>query len=274
LFCSSIAYPLTISIQKTIAHSNAKWLIIPCTAASAFIVLLPLLHPESTNLVFLGYFMLAATLPFRTMGENSRMGTGRSISVKWRLYGMALFGFAVIALTVVISGIIFACIQFFGGKDQDNKPSKPISAQEKYYQKLNAEVNLFCFLPMQLAVILGMACHLLAPLYRIDWLLTNQKPGVRLQDDAHHEVEQEVFSETQAIEAITLVEIEQKDLGKVVVIPTLPQLIKRGQVGHFLARPLYTGTALLTVQLTMLGCTWSVNEVTRRWFIDLVSRPA
>jgi hypothetical protein len=263
-------------VQKFIIESKTKWLMLPATIVSAFIVAIPFTFPESSNMAFLGYFVLAAAIPFGSMGENNKYGNGRSASVKWRLFGMALFGFGMIALFAAVAGLVFACIYVFAyvtGKDGNSKPepSKPVSEQEKYYQRLNAEVTMFSLLPLQLAVMLGLACHVLAPLYRIDWLLTHQKPGVRLHEDRHDEVEQEVFSNTMAIETITTAEIEKKDLGKVVIIPSLPQLIKRGQVEHFLARPLYTGTTMLTIQLTMLGCTWAVNEVTRRWDIDMVS---
>lgn len=260
-------------VQKMIIESKTKWLMLPATIFSAFIVAIPFMFPENFNMAFIGYFVLAATIPFSSMGQsNNKYGNGRSASVKWRLFGMALFGFSVIAAMAVITGIIFACIYLFDGKDGSSKPSKAVSAQEKYYQRLNGEVTMFSLLPIQLAVMLGLACHVLAPLYRSDWMLTHQKPGVRLHEDKHDEVEQEIFSNTMAIETITTAEIERKDLGKVVVIPSLPQLIKRGQVGHFLARPLYTGTTVLTLQLTMLGCTRAVNEVTRRWNVDMTAR--
>ena len=259
-----------------IVAKSARWLILPGTIISAFIVAIPFIFPESPQMAFLGYFALAATVPFRMMTLNDRNAKGRSTSVKWKLFGMAVFGFGAIVAVAAVSGVIFACVYLFSymtGKDMNSEPepSKPVSAQEKYYQKLNNEVNMFSLLPVQLAVMLGVACHVLAPLYRIDWLLTHQKPGVRLYEDRHDEVEQEVFSNTMAIESITTAEVEKKDLGKAVVVPSLPELIKRGQVGHFLARPLYTGAAMLTLQLAMLGCTWAVNEVTRRWNIDMVS---
>ena len=259
-----------------IIGTRAKWLILPSTLISAFIVAIPFVFPESPKLAFLGYFVLAATIPFSTMSQNDRNAKGRSTSVKWKLFGVALFGFGTLAAVAAICGVVFACIYLFtflAGKDGNSKaePSKPVSAQEKYYQKLNMEVNMFSLLPIQLAVMIGVACHVLAPLYRIDWMLAHQKPGVRLHEDKYDEVEQEIFSNTMAVETFTTAEIERKDLGKAVVIPSLPQLIKRGQVGHFLARPLYTGTTMLTLQLTMLGCTRAVNEVTRRWDVDMVS---
>jgi hypothetical protein len=162
---------------------------------SGLIVALPFAYPSSYFLHFLGYFVLAASMPFKFSADMLKISKAKSLPVKWRLFSLAAVGLGMLSLTMLIVGIIFVCVSLSSGKGEP-KP-KPIKTDA--YAEVYATLNMTMILPFQLMVMLGMVGTVVLPLYRIDWILDHERPGVRLTDydsEVEVEVEREIFSTT------------------------------------------------------------------------------
>ena len=166
---------------------------------------------------------------------------------------MAVFVIGMLGLFTFIWAIITAFALAFPGKESE--PKTPKKEDDPAFLQAFMTIMVHFFFPLQFCTLFGSVGGVLMPAFRVDWLLANKKTGLQLEDDAGIEREKEIFSETRAL-GDTVDEIDRKDLGELVVVPSFTQLVLRGQIGHFLAKPVYTGTAMLTIQATMFGCTW------------------
>lgn len=218
--------------------------------------LLPFVAPDNNLLAMGAFFFFAAAVPFRVMTNFTRISGGPSAPLKWRLFGMATAILGCLGLFGLCFGVGTAISYAFPG-DGSSKPKAPKQKDDPAFAARFMTIMVHSFFPLQFCTLMGSLGGIFMPMYRVDWLLANDKnrSGVQLEDDAGVQTEREIFSATRTLPD-SVDEMERKDLGEVVMIPSLLQLIKRGQIGHFLAKPLYTGTAMLTIQGTMFGCTW------------------
>jgi hypothetical protein len=107
----------------------------------------------------------------------------------------------------------------------------------------------------QLFFIMGFYGHIFTTLYKVDWILASKRQGVHLDNDNREE--RGLFPDYPAQH---LEPKDEKDkemlaqMGPVITLPSLMSLVRSGEIRQFFVKPVYTLTAVLAYQVTLLLC--------------------
>jgi hypothetical protein len=231
-------------------------------ALASLAAFIPFIAPGNNMASMAALTFIAATVPYRTMTQiaGGRI-TNQSAPLKWRLFGMSAMVVGVLGLATLFFAIVSAFAIVFPGNDSESDP-KPKKEEDPAFLKAFMTIMLHAFMSFQFCTLFGSIGGMLLPVYRVDWVLSNKKNAraVELEDDSSIEREKEIFSETRTI-STEFDELDKKDLGQLVLLPSFARLVRRGQIGHFLAKPVYTTTALATIIMTLFGCTWMGKRI-------------
>jgi len=231
-------------------------------ALAALAAFIPFIAPGNNMASMAALTFIAATVPYRTMTQiaGGRI-TNLSAPLKWRLFGMSAMVVGVLGLATLFFAIVSAFAIVFPGNDSESDP-KPKKQEDPAFLKAFMTIMVHAFMSFQFCTLFGSVGGVLLPVYRVDWVLSNKKNAgaVELEDDSSIEREKEIFSETRAV-STEFDELDKKDLGQLVRVPSFARLVRRGQIGHFLAKPVYTTTALVTIIMTLFGCTWMGKRI-------------
>lgn len=231
-------------------------------ALASLAAFIPFIAPGNNMASMAAFTFIAATVPYRTMTQiNGGRITNLSAPLKWRLFGMSAIVVGMLGVTALIFAIVAAFAVVFPGNDSESNP-KPKKEEDPAFLKALMTIMLHAFMSFQFCTLFGSIGGMLLPVYRVDWVLSNKKNAgaVELEDDSSIEREKEIFSETRTI-STEFDELDKKDLGQLVLVPSFARLVRRGQIGHFLAKPVYTTTALVTIIMTLFGCTWMGKRI-------------
>jgi hypothetical protein len=237
----------------------ASSLVLAIASLASFI---PFIAPGNNMASMAALAFIAASVPYRTMTQiPAGRITNLSSPLKWRLFGMSAIVVGFLGLMTLIWAIIAAFVIVFPGNDSKAEP-KPKKEEDPAFLEAFMTIMIHAFFSLQFCILFGSIGGMLLPVYRVDWVLSNQKNagGIELEDDSRVEREKEIFSEIRAI-STEFDQVDKKDLGQLVLVPSFARLVRRGHIGHFLAKPVYSSTALVTVIMTLFGCTWMGKRI-------------